>query len=213
VWLIGLFQILVPLIFIAIIAFQPQPNRWRWALNTLAYGLAITFMILSSRWDLVSIYLRILYPVLLAVAILISYKRTGSSGKPQSRIQAGLNISISVAGLNISISVILIGLMGGLSWQPLKGYPTPPDAMDLVSPLRDGNYVVLHGGASPFINGHFKVRPQTFALDIVGLNRLGLRATARSACNRLFGHEEAGKLRNIRGKSVQSVQRNRCSGS
>jgi hypothetical protein len=180
VWLIGLFQILVPLIFIAIIAFQPQPNRWRWALNTLAYGLAITFMILSSRWDLVSIYLRILYPVLLAVAILISYKRTGSSGKPQSRIQAGLNISISV---------ILIGLMGGLSWQPLKGYPTPPDAMDLVSPLRDGNYVVLHGGASPFINGHFKVRPQTFALDIVGLNNLGLRATAFSDMKKLENYE------------------------
>ena len=170
-WLIALFQILVPVLFIAIIASVQQPNRWRWALNTLAYSLAITFMILSSRWDLVSVYLRILYPVLLAVAILISYKRIGSSGKPQSRI---------LTGLNLSISVILIGLMGGLSWQPLKGYPAPAGTIDLVSPLRDGNYVVLHGGASPFINGHFKVRPQKFAVDIVGLNKLGLRAKAFS---------------------------------
>jgi len=179
-WLIGLFQILVPLLFIAIIAFSPQPSRWRWTLNTLAYSLAITFMILSSRWDLVSVYLRILYPVLLVVAILISYKRIGPPKRPQSTIQAGIAVSISV---------ILIGLMGGLSWQPLKGYPKPAGAINLVSPLRDSDYVVLHGGASPFINGHFKVRPQNFALDIVGLNKLGLRASPFSDMGNLDNYE------------------------
>ena len=179
-WLIGLFQILIPLLFISIIAFTRQANWWRWFLNTLAYSLAITFMLLSSRWDLVSIYLRILYPILLVVAVIVSFRRIGPLKKPQSRTQVVIATSVSL---------ILIGLMGGLSWQPLKGYPEPAGAIDLASPLRDGNYVVLHGGASPFINGHFKIRPQNYALDIVGLNRFGLRASAFSDMKNLNNYE------------------------
>lgn len=177
---IVLFQILIPLLFLGMIVFTPQSSRWRWALNSLAYGLAITFMLLNARWDLVSIYLRMAYTLSLPVAIWLSYTRIGRSEKPTSRTQ-----TIVV----VIINLFLIGLMGGLSWQPLKGYPTPPSTIDLASPLRDDNYIVLNGGASPFINGHFKVRPQNFALDIVGLNKLGLRANAFSDLKNLDHYE------------------------
>jgi len=178
--LIVLFQILIPLLFFGMIVFTPQPSRWRWALNSLAYGFAITFMLLTARWDLVSIYLRMAYALSLPVAIWLSYTRIGRSEKPTSRTQTIVAVIINL---------FLIALMGGLSWQPLKGYPTPTGTTDLASPLRDDNYVVLNGGASPFINGHFKVRPQKFALDIVGLNTYGLRTNPFSDTKILDNYE------------------------
>ena len=48
--------------------------------------------------------------------------------------------------------------------------------MDLVSPLKE-TYVVLNGGTSPFTNAHFRVRPQNYALDILGVNSIGARAS------------------------------------
>jgi len=50
--------------------------------------------------------------------------------------------------------------------------------INLASPFHSGRQIVLHGGASPFTNGHFHVKPQNHALDIVGLNILGMRASS-----------------------------------
>ena len=58
----------------------------------------------------------------------------------------------------------------------LRGYLVPDGTVDLVSPLK-GTYVVLNGGTSPFTNAHFRVRPQNYALDILGVNSIGARAS------------------------------------
>jgi len=78
--------------------------------------------------------------------------------------------------IGISTSILLIVFMSGFNWFSFRGYAVPEGTVDLSSPLRGGRYVVLHGGASPFTNGHFRVRPQNYALDILGLNVLGMRA-------------------------------------
>jgi murein DD-endopeptidase MepM/ murein hydrolase activator NlpD len=80
--------------------------------------------------------------------------------------------------LNFSINGILIIFFAGLNWFTYKGYSIPEGCIELASPLRNNNYVVLHGGGSPFTNGHFHVRPQNHALDIVGLNAIGGRASS-----------------------------------
>ncbi|MGB5497996.1 MAG: M23 family metallopeptidase [Maribacter sp.] len=78
----------------------------------------------------------------------------------------------------IGLHLILIIFFSGLNWFSVKGYIPPENAIDLVSPFRNGKQIVLHGGASPFTNGHFHVKPQNYALDIVGLNTLGMRSTS-----------------------------------
>jgi murein DD-endopeptidase MepM/ murein hydrolase activator NlpD len=80
--------------------------------------------------------------------------------------------------LNIGVNVVLIVFMSGLNWFTFRGYAAPDRSIDLMSPLRNNQYIVLQGGASPFINGHFRVSPQNYALDIVGLNNLGMRASS-----------------------------------
>ncbi|MCP4274080.1 MAG: hypothetical protein GY781_19330 [Gammaproteobacteria bacterium] len=46
------------------------------------------------------------------------------------------------------------------------------------SPFRNGRQIIIHGGASPFINAHYHVKPQNYTLDIVGINNLGERTSS-----------------------------------
>jgi murein DD-endopeptidase MepM/ murein hydrolase activator NlpD len=78
----------------------------------------------------------------------------------------------------ITLHLILIIFFSGLNWFSYKGYISPENTIDLASPFHSGKQIVLHGGTSPFTNGHFHVKPQNYALDIVGLNNLGMRASS-----------------------------------
>ncbi len=166
-WLISLIQVLVPFFLIGVLVFTRQPNRLSWILNLLAFGLVISLVWAVARWEVASIYLRTLVPILFLVAGVISYRRIRAPESPPSRV-------ITLTGAGIAIGLIVF--MSGFNWFSFRGYAVPEGAMDLFSPLRGGRYVVLHGGASPFTNGHFRVRPQNYALDILGLNALGMRA-------------------------------------
>ena len=166
-WLIGLFQIMVAFFLIGVLAVTRQPDRWRWGLNLVAFGMVISFMWASARWDITSIYLRHLIPALYLVAAIISYKRIRAPKSAPGK---------TMTFIGIAISVLLIVFMAGYNWFSFRGYAVPENTVDLSSPLRGGRYVVLHGGDSPFTNGHFRVRPQNYALDILGLNVLGMRA-------------------------------------
>jgi hypothetical protein len=166
-WVIGVFQVLVPILLIGVLAIHRKPNRLLWMLNTVAFGMVISFMWVSTRWDISSIYLRTLFPILFLVASVISYRRIRAPTSPLSKMQTFIGIVAN--GL-------LIVLMAGFNWFSFQGYSVPNGTVGLSSPLRGARFVVLHGGASPFTNVHFRVRPQNYALDILGLNVLGMRA-------------------------------------
>lgn len=164
-WFAASIQIVVPALLIAVIAIQRQSSRWRWLVTCVAFGMVITYLLLSARWDISSVYLRIVIPVAFVAAAVVGYKRvrkTEAGGKLQ-------------AAVYWSISLGLIVAMSGFLWFSLRGYLLPGQALDLRSPLKS-SFVVLNGGNSPFTNAHFRVRPQEFALDIVGINAVGNRA-------------------------------------
>lgn len=68
----------------------------------------------------------------------------------------------------------------------LGGRAVPPgEAVDLAFPLRDGRIVVANGGSSTLVNAHLDtlddprflpVRGQSYAVDLVAVNALGVRA-------------------------------------
>ncbi len=171
-WLIGLFLFLVPLLLIGVLASQRQPSIFRWLLNTLAFGMVISYMWATARWDIISVYLRTIFPILLLIASVISYRRITKPASPLSKLQVVIGVGVSV---------LLIVFMSGLHWFTFQGYCAPEGTVDFTSPLKEGRYVVLHGGSSPFINAHFRVRPQNYALDILGLNNFGIRTDVFSA--------------------------------
>ena len=167
--LIGLFYIIVPLFLIGIIAFKRLPSILIWVFTILSFGSVIAYLWATVRWEIVSIYFRSIFPILFLIACVIGYKRIKKPAIPPKKI-----IMIS----RIVLHVILIIFFSGLNWFSFRGYITPKNTINLASPFHNGKQIVLHGGSSPFTNGHFHIKPQNYALDIVGLNNLGMRASS-----------------------------------
>ena len=167
--LIGLFYIIVPLFLIGMIAFKRQPNVVFWAFSILSFGSIIAYMWATARWEIVSIYFRPILPILFLIACVVGYKRIKKLETPPKKL---------VMIFGGTLHVILIVFFSGLNWFSFRGYITPKNTIDLASPFHTGKQIVLNGGTSPFTNGHFHVKPQNYALDIVGLNNLGMRANS-----------------------------------
>lgn len=167
--LIGLFYILVPLFLIGIIALKRQPNILIWIFTVLSFGLVLVYLWATVRWEIVGIYLRPIFVVLYVIACVLSFRRINKPGTPPKK---------KVMVFSIGLHLVLIVFFSGMNWFSFKGYIPPENAIDLLSPFRNGKQIVLHGGASPFTNGHFHVKPQNYALDIVGLNNLGMRSSS-----------------------------------
>ena len=171
-WLAVAVQVVVPLFLTALIMIRRQPSRPRWLVTIVAFGMVILYMLISARWDASSLYLRAVIPVVFVIGSVIAYRRIQAPEEPPGKLEV-------LAAWTISLALIV--WMSGFLWFSLRGYAVPPGAVDLASPL-SGTHVVLNGGVSPFTNAHFRVRPQHYALDIVGVNGLGARAS-------LFGNK------------------------
>jgi hypothetical protein len=94
-------------------------------------------------------------------------------GRPRRRFQTILNL------------VMTAFCAGMLAWA-LSGYSPPAKpTIDLASPLKNGMFYVVNGGYSILINPHIKTlkreslaayRAQSYAVDIVQMDRFGRRA-------------------------------------
>lgn len=166
-WLTVIVGIAVPLLLIGVITITRQPSRLRWLITVVAFGMVISYLLITARWDLSSVYLRPPILVFFIAASIMGYRRIRAPETAPGKLQAAVAWTISLG---------LIVLMSGFLWFSLRGYRTPDGAVDLASPLR-GTHVVLNGGVSPFTNAHFRRRAQGYALDILGVNTFGARAS------------------------------------
>jgi len=183
--LIGWFYILIPTILIVVLAAKKQATKLKWALSSLLTGVAILFIWLIARWEMASIYLRYLLPILYLIAcVIISYKRIKKPDKPENKIASYIGI-----GLNIFI-IFFLSVMNFLA---LRGYQIPQNTVALSSPFKEGKYIVLNGGSRPMVNAHFNGSAQNYAVDIVGLNSLGMRASSIGGGKNLSNYVIFGK--------------------
>lgn len=173
---IFLILVVVPLFLLSTLALTRQTSLFQFILLALTFGLALLFMWASMPWDVVSIYYRWLIPLLYLAALVIGYRRIGTAKHSPPKWAKVLGVLI-----NVPMSILFVALC----WASFTGYPAPAGAIKLASPLQDGRFVIGHGGASPLINGHFKVPPQTYALDILGVNAWGARSNIFGDATRL----------------------------
>lgn len=166
---IGLIYIIIPTLLIGILAFKRQTNKSGWLLSALLTGLAISFIWIIARWEIISIYSKYLIPPLFVIASIYSYKRIRLSSKKLNKF---------VSYLNVGLYIILIFFFAVMNFLALRGYQTPDNTIELASPLRNNKFIIIHGGSRPMINAHFHVSPQNYAVDIVGLNKWGMRASS-----------------------------------
>lgn len=182
--LIELSYIFILVILILVLAFKRQATKLKWGFSFVLTGLAILFIWLVARWEVASVYLRYLFPFFYLIACVISFKRIKKNRKLESRTSTIIGISINT---------LILFFMSVMCFLALRGYRTPKNSLQLSSPLKNGKYIILHGGSRPMINAHFNVDPQNYALDIVGLNSYGMRASSINGGKNLHNYVIFGK--------------------
>lgn len=110
---------------------------------------------------------------LLAIGALYRFRRTRPAQRPWIRWLEQATASLALIG---AVALFL---------PAYQGRSSPDDAVDLAMPLGLGRYLVLSGGTTEAINAHSftltaeharAYRGQSYAIDIIGINKFGLRA-------------------------------------
>lgn len=162
--------LVVPLILCLFLATYDFHDYLSWIVTIFACLAYIAFLVIAFPWFYLNSYLRLIMPLLLFVAFIVSIVRLDAG----SFFPSGVSIALIIG--------ILLGLwFWGVSRQMLRGYRAPEGGLDVAFPLQSpkdgeaGAYVVAHGGSSKGINYHVAHPAQRFACDLLKL-RGGFRA-------------------------------------
>lgn len=171
-------QCLLPLALLAWLWRSICRSRVEWLLRVLTVSAYLALVAVVGIWLLVPRYLLLGYALLGLAAAAASWRRSGRlRPRPAGRTRADLK--------TLSPLVLTVFCLAMLFWA-LGGYAPPhgPSA-NLASPFKGGSFYVVNGGYSILINPHMKTlsreslsafRAQSYALDIVRMDRFGLRA-------------------------------------
>lgn len=170
------FHLLIPA---ALLSWQwrgTDRSRVEWRLKTLAIGAYLVLLLLAGIWMAVPWYLGYLYLGLWAAIALRQYRRIQPAG---GRWRIRIRAAIYGAAAALFIAAAIYGWMGH---RPLDEEP-----VDLAFPLHGGTYYTVSGGSNALMNLHFmtlsdarfrRFRGQSYAVDIVKLNRYGIRSSS-----------------------------------
>jgi hypothetical protein len=166
--------VLLPAIFCVALWRSQEPDRFGWLLRAAYTGAFIAYILALGRWDVVGVYLR--YPLILGylVALLVSFAAARSQPWFASR-------EFGPRGPTYLVSTAVMLFFGAALVWVARGHAYDEQAVELEFPLRDGWFYVGQGGNATILNYHNSLRSQRYALDIVGLNDLGMRARGLNA--------------------------------
>jgi hypothetical protein len=166
IWTLLFSTILLPLFSIALLWRCPPQPRPRW-IATLLMSLGLTaFSVFVAPWGWFGIPMRWLLALLFVVALVLSLRRAPA--------EEGLR---EESPLRMIVKIIIGIMFGSVALGVLRSHGVPPGALDVAFPLRDGSFLVQHGGSESASNMHASEPLQRFAVDLVKLNRVGTRAS------------------------------------
>lgn len=169
-FLLLLNQVILPLIF-TVLFYHSEVKSWsNFILQFLFTGSFVLFALVMGAQSWTSIFLG--YIITIAF-LLVSIKKIRELPKTWA-FKLGDNWKqVSFVIVQILLTVLFLPL----SFYGISGYFIQGDksVVNLSYPLQDGLYIVGHGGSNPIINYHNVSESQTYALDILKLNILGIR--------------------------------------
>ncbi|MCC5974901.1 MAG: M23 family metallopeptidase [Rubellimicrobium sp.] len=170
-------QILLPVALIVGHALvRPTSALGLWLRTASLLGLCV-LLALVGFWALPPWWTPYLLLVLSALATWRAARLLRDRDARPGRWRRGGEYALSTALL----ALVLLALPGVIG-----GRQVPPDAVDIAFPLEPGRYLVMNGGHHPLLNAHFMTlddpeladyRGQSFAVDLIGIDRIGWRAT------------------------------------
>jgi hypothetical protein len=170
IWLFVLFSLVVPSVLMTWL-WKGTGGKADWAVRLLLVGAYTLWIFLAAPWAIISCYLRFLLLPFFALAAYFSF------GKIQ-------DVSLQMTGVKKKLvhsgRLILLLLLLLFNFETIRGHFYPVQAVELKFPLRDGLYYVWQGGNSFITNGFHRAGlrqgRESYAIDIVKLNRAGSRA-------------------------------------
>ena len=164
VWNIFFATILLPLVTIALLWRKPRRPLTGWLATLLLTSGIVGFSVLAAPWGWFGVPLRFAIALLFVVAVAMSLrKQPDPDAVPTGPFRVGL-----MAIIGVFFGVGAIGVV--------RAHRVPPGAIDVGFPLTRGAYLVVQGGSEPAANYHAQHPAQRYAVDLVKLNRAGMRA-------------------------------------
>lgn len=166
---IVMIQLILPLSFIIMLWKEKDSSKLESIVKMLATVMIVGWAFQTGRWDWISYYIRYLLLLMLVVSLFFSVKKMKKLPFTikQTRKQK----------LNTGIHVFLILVFGFYNASAISGNTAQQQGIELSFPLKNGTYYVAHGGSHTQLNYHNAYESQQFALDIVKLNKFGIRAS------------------------------------
>lgn len=170
-WQIGL-----PMLLIAGNALLPTASVTGLALRSAAIFVALAYLLLAGLWLFPPWWTPIGLGLLHALGCFFAYRRLRRHGAGKSRWL--------VVGEILAAAIALGGAAVVLA-NALHARSALPSAIDLAMPLGPGRYLVISGGTAAALNAHMleltgeraaDYTGQTYAADIIAIDRWGLRA-------------------------------------
>lgn len=163
-------HLVIPGLFLYLIAAGEVEDRLSWIGSTAVFVSFLSFLHLAGGgWHWVGWYWPYLFWVLGAVAVgWFLWRRWGPLGWwPSKHWKSWVSVVISAL-----LTVFFVtGVVGAL-----QGQSAPDEPVQLEFPLDDGLYYIGHGGATETVNHHVPVGAQRYAIDVVQLGGVGVRA-------------------------------------
>lgn len=161
-------QLILPSIFIFNLFQGKYKGKLEWLIQASLATAYISWNTFSGRWDWVIYYLRFLFPILLFIALWVSWRKINKKTAPESytgKDKALLGLYGVIATVFVLYHIPII-----------SGFSPDEEVIHLEFPLEEGAYYVGHGGSSTMLNYHNAYPDQQYALDILQLNAFGVRA-------------------------------------
>ncbi|HEX7833217.1 MAG TPA: M23 family metallopeptidase [Thermoanaerobaculia bacterium] len=164
VWTLFFSSILLPLITIALLGRRPRKPRAGWIATFFMAAGMCGFAFFAAPWGWFGMAVRWLIAVLFLTAVIFSLRRDAEASADESP-------------LRMVVKVLIGFLFGSVAFGVVRGHQVPPNPIDLTFPLRDGRFLVVHGGSTSASNVHFADPKQRYAVDLVKTNAFGFRAS------------------------------------
>lgn len=175
---ISILQLLIPLLLLFRQWQERSPSKIQWLFKTILAIGYLTAIAVAGLWNLLPFFV----PYLFLVASLLFAAR-GFLRIRQAPFWRAETVSEKIkvgatALFAVLVSALTIYAMSG--WSIAQGY-----AVQLHFPLRDGVFYIANGGSNSLLNAHLETlegerfhpyRGQSFGVDILQINRFGLRA-------------------------------------
>lgn len=172
IYAVGLFvfiSIALPLAFTWRLWRLDVPTRLAWLIVAVETAALVWLVLLLGRWDIGGIWTRAALAGVALIAAVVSGIR--HAGRPW-RVSGDAPFWRSCGPMLASLVLIGGAVIYVTAWGMARQDPRP-----FLFPLKDGSFIVAHGGGVGILNHHSHHPAQRHALDITAVDAAGFRAS------------------------------------